>query len=193
MKDMILDDELIIVIQKGGAGAEQAFASLVNAHARRFYALAHRTLYNKDEAEDVVQEAFLKLWGRPEIYKTGQVKFTTWFSRVVINAAIDRNRKTRPQADVEMEWLEDDKVIPIEARIDESRQYDDLEEALQDLPERQKTALNLCFYEGLSNKEAADIMDVGVKALESLLMRAKASLKVSLRDQIEKGVQVYGR
>jgi len=52
-----------------------------------------------------------------------------------------------------------------------------LEEAIAALPERQKVALNLCFYEGLSNKDAAQVMDVNVKALESLLMRAKKGLK----------------
>lgn len=55
-----------------------------------------------------------------------------------------------------------------------------LEGAIQSLPERQKTALNLCFYEGLSNREAADIMGVSVKALESLLVRAKGALKDEL-------------
>ena len=61
--------------------------------------------------------------------------------------------------------------------MEQAQQEQMLEDAIQELPERQKLALNLCFYEGLSNKEAAEIMEVGVKALESLLMRAKAGLK----------------
>ncbi len=73
-----------------------------------------------------------------------------------------------------------------------------LEAIIQDLPERQKTALNLCFYEGLTNKDAAGVMGVSVKALESLLMRAKAGLRDALNrkgfieDKGEKEGASYG-
>jgi len=67
-----------------------------------------------------------------------------------------------------------------------------LEEAIAALPERQKVALNLCFYEGLSNKDAAQVMDVNIKALESLLMRAKKGLKDILSRQGVLGDQALG-
>jgi len=69
-------------------------------------------------------------------------------------------------------------VLVLETR----RQQALLEQAIQQLPERQRTALNLCFYEDISNQEAADIMGVPIKTLQSLLMRAKQNLKESLKD-----------
>lgn len=178
----IADERLMLRIQNGD---HRAFAILVERHTQRFYATAMRHVGDPAQAEDIVQDAFLKLWHKPQSFdpakaqKTG-AKFTTWFTRVVTNLAIDSLRKKKPQAAPEaLEFIEDGR-----AGADETLDADDkaraLEGAIQALPERQKLAINLCFYEGLSNKEAAEIIGVGVKALESLIMRAKKSLKETL-------------
>lgn len=195
---MALDNEddhgLMVRVQRGD---HQAFSQLVQRHSARFYAVAFRMLNNSAEAEDVVQDSFLKLWNKPQAWDAKKnAKFTTWFYRVVTNAAIDKARRR-------VKVVSGEKIIDFvadERRNPEDQMYQDetqrvLEDAIQSLPERQRAALNLCFYEGLSNKEAADILDVNLKALESLLMRAKAGIKDYmtrngyLQDQLLKGAQ----
>ncbi len=175
------DESLMVRVQSGD---HQAFSILVQRHTQRFYACAFRLCGQVEMSEDIVQEAFLKLWARPEIWKSNKgAKFTTWFYRVVTNLTLDTLRRKKPQSGSEtLDYLADDSAGADEALIVSEEQLV-LEEALQTLPERQMLALNLCFYEGLSNKEAAEIMEVGVKGLESLLMRAKSGLRDELTRQ----------
>jgi RNA polymerase sigma-70 factor (ECF subfamily) len=172
------DEQLMACIQRAD---QEAFAILVRRHTKMFYSAAYRTYPRMDEAEDIVQEAFLKLWKNPHSWQEGKgTKFTTWFYRVVTNLALDYARKKKPDlaGDV-IDTVRDDRNDQLGSMV-EKQEQDALEIAMQNLPERQRTALNLCFYEGLSNKEAAGIMGVSVKALESLMMRAKAALKEEL-------------
>ncbi|MEZ5814186.1 MAG: sigma-70 family RNA polymerase sigma factor [Alphaproteobacteria bacterium] len=180
------------------SGDHQAFAQIVERHSGLFYSAAYRMCGHSEEAEDIVQEAFLKLWSKPEGYDAAKgAKFTTWFYRVVTNLAIDRMRRKKPQSggSEALEYIAD-KTPSAESRLEEQDRQDALEAAIAALPERQKIALNLCFYEGLSNKEAAEILGVGVKALESLLMRAKKALRDDLMAQgfleAEEGLRVTG-
>lgn len=176
--DKNTDESLMLRIKSGD---QQAFSELVKRHTERFYALAYRTCGDQNIAEDIVQEAFLKLWRKPQSWKDGKgAKFTTWFYRVVINQAYDFGRKKKAEYGTEhLERFADDKDGAYKM-LERSQEQQRLEYAIQALPDRQKAALNLCFYEGFSNKEAAQIMGVGVKALESLLMRAKKALKSDL-------------
>lgn len=154
-----------------------AFSELVCRHVKRFYSIAYRILNNKDEAEDIVQEAFLKLWDKPELWdRTRHVKFTTWFYKIVTNLCLDHNKKKRPVSLPEVLHIIDGKPNEIEL-LEQRQKQAMLENFIRELPERQQLALNLCFYEGLSNKEAAEIIDIKVKALQSLIMRAKITLK----------------
>ncbi|MCC6597270.1 MAG: sigma-70 family RNA polymerase sigma factor [Alphaproteobacteria bacterium] len=162
-------------------GDRRAFAVLVHRHANLFFAAAWRMCGQTEEAEDIVQEAFLKLWSKPGAFDPAKgAKFTTWFYRVVTNLAIDKMRRRKKFVDAAMLDTVADKVISIDLQMVERERAQVIEQAVQALPERQKIALNLCFYEGLSNKEAAEVLGVGVKALESLLMRAKAALRTAL-------------
>jgi RNA polymerase sigma-70 factor (ECF subfamily) len=172
--DLRRDEELLGAIREGG---HDAFSELVKRHGKRFYGVAYRMLFNKDDAEDIVQEAFLKIWEKPTLFREGKgVKFTTWFYRVVTNLCIDLNRKKRPmlikgENYPAREGLMQDEIME---RLNEKDLIDRL---IMELPERQQLALTLCFFEGLSNREASEIMGVKLKALQSLLMRAKITLK----------------
>lgn len=171
-----LDDESLM--ERVKAHDHRAFSVLVERRNEMFYAAAYRMVMNKEEAEDIVQEAFLKIWDKPKIWKSGKgAKFTTWFYRIVMNLAVDHIRKSSKKTGIE----NPDEIKSGERRQDEdlikSEEQMALDAALKTLPEKQLMALNLCFYEGVSNKEAAEIMKINVKALESLLMRAKAGIK----------------
>lgn len=169
------DEELMVLIQGHN---HEAFSELVTRHTDRFYALAYRTLFNQSDAEDIVQESFLKLWRKPTLWqpKRGS-KFTTWFYRLIVNACYDLNKKKSSQ-EISLIDEKDGQNYELVTEDDESsQQITDIETALKELPERQRMALNLCFYEELSNSEAASIMGIRLKALQSLIMRGKASLK----------------
>ena len=170
-----LDDESLICLI--GDGSHPAFATLVRRHTNRFYRIAYRLVSNKDDAEDVVQEAFLRIWDRPNLWNPGKgAKFTTWFYKVIINLCFDHNKKKRPLALPEGIELTDQNPGQ-EALFDAHRRQAMLERCIRELPQRQQLALNLCFYEGLSHHDAAQIVGVKVKALQSLIMRAKTTLK----------------
>ena len=174
------------LLERISDGDHLAFSILVERHSDRFYGLAWRITSNDQDAEDVVQDAFLKLWNAPDMFDPDKgTKFTTWFYRIVSNMAIDHIRKRKKTVGTEnFDWIESDKAGQHD-EYNEQQEQALLEQAIQELPDKQKLALNLCFYEGLSNKEAADVIGVGVKALESLLMRAKGKLKDNL---LRKGV-----
>lgn len=171
------DEELMGRI---GSGDRNAFSELVMRHTKRYYSLAYRMLSSREEAEDIVQESFLTVWTNPGSWHGDrQAKFTTWFYRVVTNACIDRKRKNTP-LQMEDGFDPPDESRGTEEMIELKRNKENIDAYIGELPESQQTALTLCFYEGVSNREAAEIMGVSVKALESLLMRAKASLRIKL-------------
>ena len=174
------DDATLLAYIK--SGNQEAFGELVQRHTTRFYRVAYRFMSNRSEAEDVVQDAFLKLLENPNLWNPNLgSSFTTWFYRVVVNLCLDKKKKKRPlQLDDEFQ-ITDDRENQEEELI-KQQQEQKLEFQIASLPQRQKTALTLCFYEGLSNQEAANIMGVNLKALQSLLMRAKMTLKSKLID-----------
>lgn len=179
IKLLHLDDEsLISQIQEGN---QVAFATLVNRHSNRFYRIAYRLVSSKDDAEDIVQDAFLKLWNRPNLWDPSKgTKFTTWFYRVVINLCLDHRKKKKLVNLSEGIELADEKP-GADVLLDVHQKQALLERLICELPERQQLAINLCFYEGLSNNEAAQIIGVRVKALQSLIMRAKTTLKYKVK------------
>lgn len=172
------DYALLALIQDG---SHEAFAELVRRHTERFYRLAYRYVQNKETAEDIVQDAFLKLWENPERWQPERnSQFTTWFYRVLVNLCLDWQKKKRPAAlDEDLPLI--DEHEPHETTMIRTQEQQALEQAIADLPERQRLAVNLCFTEGLSNQEAAEIIGVRLKALQSLIMRAKARLKERMK------------
>ncbi|MDL1870959.1 sigma-70 family RNA polymerase sigma factor [Deltaproteobacteria bacterium PRO3] len=169
----ISEEALALRVQKGD---REAFNRLVQEHVGRYFRIARRILGDSGEAEDIVQTAYLKFWQAPSKWNADLGwKFSTWFYRVVVNLCLDLKRRRRetpteapPEASAEA-GTED-------ALIHRERQRR-LVAWLEELPERQRSALQLCFYEGLSNEEAAQVMGLKLKALQSLLMRAKAQLR----------------
>lgn len=172
------DSELVELIKDG---SHYAFGVLVRRHTDKFYRLAFRYLGDKDLAEDIVQDAFLKFWERPDKWSDDkETKFTTWFYKVVVNQCLDFIKKKKPLPVNDDLPVADERPIHDE-EIELLEQQKLLEKAMNSIPERQRTAINLCFYEQLSNKEAADIMGINLKALQSLIMRGKEGLKEQMK------------
>lgn len=169
------------LMRRVASGDHAAFSTLVSRHSGRFYAYAWRMTGHRGMAEDGVQDAFLKVWKNPHGFDPDKnIRFTTWFYRVLGNAIIDARRRSREQSDEPaLERAISSAALPDE-EFEQGRRQQAVQAAINALPDRQREALTLCFYEGLSNADAADILDVKVKALESLLMRAKKTLKDQL-------------
>ena len=172
------------------AGNHQAFAQIVERHTDRFFALAFRSLNNQADAEDVMQTAFIKLWQKPAAWKSDKSQFTTWFYRVVVNACHDHRRRIKRLIDVDDQKIhaalepETSELHNLESAQYLQWQQHCLEYAMKLLPDSQRDALNLVVYAELPQKQAAEILGVSLKALESLLVRAKRSM-IKTIDELE--------
>lgn len=186
-----LSDEALLAMLLD-ARAHAAFSVLVRRHAERFRRVAFRFIGTREEAEDIVQECFVKLWDRPQLWNAGGgAKFTTWFYRVVVNRCHDvrKTRRTVPIAEgVEFADTRDLQ----DAQLDKLQKARAMEAAFRTLPENMQTSLNLSFYEDLPNKESAEIMGLSLKAFQSLLMRSKDALKQAVGHYTTDKVRNYG-
>jgi RNA polymerase sigma-70 factor (ECF subfamily) len=169
------------------AGDAAAFRALVDRHAAMVHALAWRMLGPAD-AEDVVQESFTRLWVNAKGWAPSGGGLGGWLRRVATNLCLDRLRRPRT---VGASLLADhaDDAPPADVRLDEARRQAAVAAAVRALPDRQRAAIVLTYYEGVPNSEAAAILGLGVKAVESLLVRARQALIGSLARQglIEQG------
>lgn len=168
-----------------------ALRKMIARHGRLLHRVAYRMTGDAHEAEDIVQEAMLRLWDHaPAIAAkhpagsaaAAQLRLGGWLQRVVTNLAIDRLRRARRLSGGEVPDDEDD--APLADALIEAGERDNLARALVlALPERQRAAIVLTYYEELPNAEAAEAMDMNIKAFESLLHRARAALRQALAAQ----------
>ena len=160
-------------------GDEAACRTLVDRHLTRLHAFATRLLGDAAEAEDVCQDVFVQAWKAAPRWRAGDARFSTWLHGVALNACRDRMRRRRPQSDADLDMIGDDTPGPAQqvASADTARA---VRTAIEALPERQREALVLCHFQELPQSEAAALLDVSVDALESLLARARRTLRQSL-------------
>jgi RNA polymerase sigma-70 factor, ECF subfamily len=164
------------LVAESASGNDRAFRLLMARHMGRTIRLAESILGGTSDADDVAQEAFVRVWKGASSFDPAVARFTTWLYRIVVNLAIDRCR--RPRGD------------PIEAAVDiaadepgalagliAKEEQDAIAEGISQLPERQRAAIALFHFEWLSGREAAAAMEMSEKAFESLLTRARATLK----------------
>lgn len=162
------------------AGDQAAFRALLARHVPRMVATARRLLGGDSEAEDVAQEAALRLWRNAARIEVGEPGLGGWLYRVTTNLALDRIRGRRSDGPAALEFMS---VAPDQQRKLVERDLGSrVDKELQALPERQRTALVLCHFEGLSMSDAGSIMGISAEAIESLLARGRRSLKVALAD-----------
>ena len=182
------DDELMHLI---GKGDRDALAHLVQKHLPRASRIAMRVVGDRGEAEDIVQEAWLRVWRKAPSWQRqdapGAARFSTWFYRVLMNLCLDRNRRQRPASldEIMQEWPD-----PAPDGLHRSLSAETARRvavAVRGLPERQRAALTLCYFEEMSNRDAAAILDVSVGAVESLLVRARRQLAGMLADLADSG------
>jgi RNA polymerase sigma-70 factor (ECF subfamily) len=167
------DGELLARLGRRDAGALRL---LITRKLPRIHRLARRLLGEESEADDVAQDAFLRVWRQAPDWQPGKARFDTWLHRVVLNLCYDRLRKRRMLSDAEPpEQI--DLAPTADQEIERSQAILTVQAALSKLPPRQREAIILHTYQDLSNIETAQVLGISVEALESLLSRARRTLR----------------
>ena len=147
------------------------------------YNQAYYMLGDQMAAEDITQTVFMKTWQNIETWKAGQAKIITWMRRVTTNACLDQLRKKKPIYSDVIPDIEDTADTPFDT-LSRQNQSDVIKAALQELSERQRAAVTLSYYQGLSQREGAAAMDITEGAYESLLVRGRKTLKTILKTKM---------
>lgn len=176
--DADTDDALMrrVAVRDGAA-----FRLLIERHADRPWRVAWRMLGDGAEAEDVAQEAMLRLWQNAGTWRGEGPGVAAWLTRVATNLCLDRLRKRARLSDEEAPERADEAPLA-DALIEGDQQRAEVIRALARLPERQRAAVVLTYYEALPNAEAAQMLEMNLKAFESLLLRARRALKDMLAE-----------
>lgn len=175
-------DPDIELLARIGNNEAAAVKEMVTRKLPRLLALAGRLLGDSDEARDVAQESFLRIWKQAASWRSGEARFDTWLHRVTLNLCHDRlrRRKTQPVAEQDEPLEAVDTTLRPDEQLEADARSQQIADALARLPERQREAIVLQYYQELSNIEAAELMNISVDALESLLSRARRNLREQL-------------
>lgn len=179
--DAVPDEAMLVLFANGDGSAAQVLTMRLTP---RVFNHAFRMLGDRAEAEDVAQEALIRLFKIAPDWRQGEAKVTTWLYRVTANLCTDRLRKTKGVALDAIAEPEDERKSAAQTLQDKAR-ADALQAALEGLPDRQRQAVVLRHLDGLSNPEIADVMEISVEAVESLTARGKKALAAILAGQRE--------
>lgn len=171
-------DEALMAM--AASGHRLAFEALVKRHLGYACAIAGRVSGRPADAEDIAQEAFIRVWVNAPTWQDGRAKFSTWFYRIVANAAIDRYRRHRREVTADGWERLSDPAPGAEADLAARQKSEAVMRAINMLPEKQRLAVLLCYHDAMTNREAAAIMGINIKSLEGLLNRARKGLKDAL-------------
>ena len=156
-----------------------AFRLLIERHVAVLHRIAYRMIGDATEAEDIAQEALLRLWRDARQWQAGRSGAGAWLNRVVTNLCLDRLRRRRFTSDEAIPERADEHALAPDT-IDAERLRHATVAAIGGLPDRQRAAIVLTYYEDLSNQKAAEALDMKIKAFESLLLRARGALRTAL-------------
>jgi RNA polymerase sigma-70 factor (ECF subfamily) len=170
------------LVARLAAREEAALAEVIAAHAAVLHRIAWRMLGDPHEAEDVAQEALLRLWDKAPTLTDRDMRLGAWLKRVAVNLSIDRLRAGRRQSGEEVPECADEAPLA-DAVLEAGEEGARARALIAALPERQRAAIILTYYEELANAEAAGIMGMNIKAFESLLHRARAALRRAFEAQ----------
>lgn len=167
------DSRLMVAVAQGD---KDAFTEIVTRHLNAVIHFALRYVGRRSDAEDVAQEAFIRMWKNAANWEPKGFSLRSWLYRITYNLCIDELRRRKPVTAV------NDEDLPASGDQPDDGLYRDQQQqkvaiALNDLPERQRTAITLCVYQAMSNRDAAGVMEISIEALESLLSRARRALR----------------
>ena len=190
-----VSDELALV-QAAKGGDISAFEELVRRYDRNVFRIAQHITHNREDAEDVVQDAFLKAYGNLGQFQ-GQSKFYTWLVRIAVNEALMKLRRIKPGRTVSLDEdvKTDEDTLPREVadwspnpeqQYNQAELRDILSRTIQGLPTSFRTVFVLRDVEGLSTEETAEALDLSIPAVKSRLLRARLQLRERLNRYFQK-------
>ncbi|MFK7881279.1 RNA polymerase sigma factor [Roseobacter sp.] len=173
------NDALLVLYANGDAPAAQVLTTRL---LPRVFKQARHMLGDVMEAEDVAQDAMIRLWRMAPDWRSGEAQITTWLFRVTSNLCTDRLRKRRG---VGLDEIAEpaDPSKSVTQQIQDRTRGNALQSALDQLPDRQRQAVVLRHIEGLPNPEIAEVMEISPRAVESLTARGKRALATLLSGQ----------
>lgn len=173
------------LMRRVAAGEQAAFHQLARRYAARAAGLARRVTGSETDAEDIVQEALLRIWANAPRWRP-VAAFRTWFYRIVLNLCLNRQRRA-PFVPLDSTGDVRDPAPDPDEQMERDQAARQLAAAIAGLPERQRVALTLTYGEGLSNAESAAIIGTSVSGVETLLVRARRSLRDQLGADLDSG------
>lgn len=156
--------------------------SIAELHGDIPFRIGCRMLSDPVEAEDIAQEALLRLWRHADRWVDGGPGIAAWLSRVAMNLCLDRLRKARRHSDGDVPERADETPLA-DATIESDEVKQAVIDCIGDLPERQRASIILTYYEAMSNQMAADNLEMNIKAFESMLYRARGALQGCVEDK----------
>ena len=179
------------LIERTVAGDESAFEELVKKYQHSVLNTIYRYIGNYNEADDIAQDVFVKVWRKIKSFK-GKAKFSTWLYRIVVNQCLDYRRKSKRKTEIVSldKKLEEGKIpesLTVGIDFEQKKRESIVRQAINELPDKQRIAMILAKYEAKSYQEIADIMGVSLSNVASIIYRAKENLKVKLLPLREKG------
>lgn len=177
---MVDDDPDAELLARVGRSEPQAVREMIARKLPRLLSLAQRLLGRREEAQEVAQETFVRVWKQAAHWKRGHARFDTWLHRVALNLCYDRLRGRRDEEPYDELHESVDLAPGPDEKLQAVQRSERVAAAMAALPLRQREALVLQYYQELSNAEAAALMDISIEALESLLSRARRNLRAQL-------------
>lgn len=177
---MLSKEDSIDLMQRISNQEYAALKLLMKNFSGPLFAFAYRFLGTKELAEEVVQDVFMNIWRKASDWQP-KAQLSTFLFQMTRNRCIDETRKASFKKYDEISHELPDSSVSVSERFEKADRERLVKQAVFSLPERQKTVLILCYYEDMSQKEAASVMKISVSALEGLLFRAKKALKEMLK------------
>jgi RNA polymerase sigma-70 factor (ECF subfamily) len=179
-----VDDPLAALVERCRCGDMDAFEQVVAETQSGVYNLAYSVLGNHEEAEDVTQEVYVRVWRALPAFR-GEARFTTWLYRIAVNSSLSRRRKLGERVDeVEddrvLERIESSAVDPTVAAIEDERNRV-LWAAVMRLPEKYQVVINLFYRQQLTYEEMAEVLAMPLGTIKAQLNRARRALAGMLR------------
>ena len=187
------DAEDVQLMRLVGHGDTAAFEELIERHQSLVIGTVARMLGSNSDVEDIAQQVFIRVWKSAGRY-VARAKFTTWLLKITRNLVFNELRRSKRHAHVSIQiepgaeemQLRDDAAQAPDISLLESELQQAIEQAIMQLPESQRMALVLRRYQEMSYEEIAEILDLSVPAVKSVLFRARTELRERLRAYLEK-------
>lgn len=175
------------LIKAAQSGDRDALITLLREIEQQVYRTAYYILNNEQDAHDAAQEALIRIYTKINSYEE-KAQFKTWVQRIVTNICIDKFRRTKPTVSIDEHDLVFQGNESVERQVMSTYLAQDIQEAIEQLPEHHRSVIVLRYLQEFSYNEIADTLDLPLNTVKSYLFRARQQLQILLQDYQKGGV-----